>query len=231
MITSTSFRSRKITVGPYEMQASRGLWSRIVSTRFRFPNRSLKLYSCWICLAPWGPIIRGDNSRHYDNCSHYTGRPGGNPSPNVRPSPTGSTERASRPQVIEPIRRIIEAPRIQINAVNRGHLQVGRLPPYRPSQRNTERLAHVFIVYIKFYFSFLPIYILIFFLTILGCYLLKSYRRSGRWHPYYLYTRNILAALATWILLGVATKMATHRCLNAHCVLRCSPIQSFFMQN
>ena len=37
--------------------------------------------SCWMCLAPWTPIIAGDNSRHYDNCVYYSGRPGNNPAP------------------------------------------------------------------------------------------------------------------------------------------------------
>ncbi|PVF96666.1 hypothetical protein CPB86DRAFT_708599, partial [Serendipita vermifera] len=30
---------------------------------------------CWLCLASWKEIIRGDNSRHYDHCAYYTGIP------------------------------------------------------------------------------------------------------------------------------------------------------------
>ncbi|KIM22909.1 hypothetical protein M408DRAFT_78334, partial [Serendipita vermifera MAFF 305830] len=30
---------------------------------------------CWECLSPWADIISGDNSKHYDHCRYYTGRP------------------------------------------------------------------------------------------------------------------------------------------------------------
>jgi hypothetical protein len=40
--------------------------------------------SCWLCLAPWEPIIKNDNSYHYDKCHYYSGKAGGNPAP---PSP------------------------------------------------------------------------------------------------------------------------------------------------
>jgi hypothetical protein len=54
--------------------------------------------SCWECLAPWLPIISTDNSKHYDNCKYYSGRPGKNPAPpevvaarTVRAPPAPST--------------------------------------------------------------------------------------------------------------------------------------------
>jgi hypothetical protein len=230
------------------VQTSRRLWSRIVSTRSWFSGRSLKPYSCWVCLAPWGPIIRGDNSRHYDNCSHYTGRPGGNPAPNIRPISTRSTGRASSPQVIEPIHRVIEIPQGQLNAINRGHLPVrGNVvqfdgvetqppppPPYRPNQRNMKRLDDIFSVCIYFYIFSLPVYALIFFSIILGWYRLRCYRISGRWHPHHRYTRGALTALVTWIPLGILMNMTSRRCLNGlnvHCVLGRSAIQSCFMPN
>ncbi|KIM22908.1 hypothetical protein M408DRAFT_322325, partial [Serendipita vermifera MAFF 305830] len=30
---------------------------------------------CWECLAPWAIIISGDNSKHYDRCRYYAGKP------------------------------------------------------------------------------------------------------------------------------------------------------------
>ncbi|KIM19986.1 hypothetical protein M408DRAFT_277262 [Serendipita vermifera MAFF 305830] len=36
---------------------------------------------CWLCLAPWEPIRLRDNSRHYDHCKYYSGKPGAHPSP------------------------------------------------------------------------------------------------------------------------------------------------------
>lgn len=36
---------------------------------------------CWSCLAPYKPIIRFDNSLHYDHCPYYSGAPGMHPAP------------------------------------------------------------------------------------------------------------------------------------------------------
>ncbi|KIM19984.1 hypothetical protein M408DRAFT_332680 [Serendipita vermifera MAFF 305830] len=57
---------------------------------------------CWKCLAPWAAIISGDNSRHYDHCSYYSGLPGRNPAPPTTRTASASTGQTSQNAASQP---------------------------------------------------------------------------------------------------------------------------------
>ncbi|PVF92311.1 hypothetical protein CPB86DRAFT_717681 [Serendipita vermifera] len=180
---------------------------------------------CWICLAPWAPIIRGDNSRHYDNCKYYSGRAGGNPAPITRP--TAPAERNPPSQVVRPLPLGNNNP----NA-NRPPVIRDRRPPPRfearstrlrpPSQRDLDFPDYLSIGMVTISLSLLPTIFLLGLFFLLSGYLWRYQGSYDRHHLFNRYTR-IISGLG--IVLAVVLNLATRNCLQARCLLGSSLIQ------